>query len=151
MEKDIILTKEGLEKLEKSFKDLKEEQKGVIARIKAARRLGDLTENSEYEDAKNQQAFIEGKLKEIEWILGRAKIVPKIISDKVSFGCKVTVKINHKIETYQLVAALESDPSVGKISVQSPLGKAIDGLKKGDKFKISTPEGIREGEILKLE
>ena len=150
MIKEILLTKEGLQKLEEELKILKENsRKEVIARIKTAREFGDLSENSEYEDAKNEQSFIEGRIQELESMIKHAKIVEGN-SQKgiVSIGSEVTVDIEGEKETFFIVGSTESDPVNGKISSESPVGRALMGKTKGDKIAVNTPDGKVEYKII---
>lgn len=141
MLEEILLTSSGLEKIQKELADLKERRKIVVERIRAAREYGDLAENSEYEDAKNEQSFVEGRILELEEILRRAKVVVKNGTDKVEIGSTAILKMDgHTIE-YTLVGASESDPALGKISTESPLGHSLLGKTKGEKVEITTPNG----------
>jgi len=144
MQKELILTKSGYKKLaaERDFL-VKVRRKEVAEKIKEAKELGDLTENSEYEDAKNEQAFIEGRIVEIETILKKAKVINKKgRGDRVSVGSKVIVELNsrsRKKMTFKIVGSNEGDPISGKISFDSPLGKALMNKKKNDKVEVETP------------
>jgi transcription elongation factor GreA len=140
------LTQEGLESLEKRLKNLVE-----VRRPQVAERLrqsleegGDLSENSEYEDAKNEQAFIEGEIARLEMILSTAQIIEDVdVKDEVVPGAHVTVveEGTKELEVYHLVGSAEANPREGKISVESPLGKALLGAKVGDKVKVKAPDG----------
>ena len=151
---EILLTSSGLEKIQKELADLKERRKIVVERIRAAREYGDLAENSEYEDAKNEQSFVEGRILELEEILRRAKVVAKKNAeegtDKVEIGSTAVLKMNgHTIE-YTLVGASESDPALGKISTESPLGHSLLGKTKGEKVEITTPNGKMTCKIIAI-
>jgi transcription elongation factor GreA len=149
---EIYLSKEGLEKIKQELLELKTvRRKAVVERIKEAKDFGDLSENSEYEDAKNEQAFIEGRIQELENILKKAKIIPKAQGDKVSIGSKVKVKIDGVEETYILVGRDEADPSSGKISFDSPLGRALLNKSKGDEVEVKTPSGNIKYKIVSIE
>lgn len=140
------LTQEGMDALEKRLRTLKN-----VRRIEVAERLrqtledgGELTENIEYEQAKNEQAFVEGEIERIDYILRHARIIEDPSSiDEVMLGTKVTVveKGTDDEEEYRLVGAVEANPREGKISIESPLGKALLGSKVGDKVKIKAPDG----------
>ncbi|MFI5358786.1 MAG: transcription elongation factor GreA [Halanaerobiales bacterium] len=153
---EILLTQEGYEKLQEELNNLVNVKRREIAKkIKAAREFGDISENSEYDDAKNEQAFIEGRIKEIENMLRVARIVTddEITGKTVSLG--TTVKLRD-LETgeefsYTIVGSVESDPLNFKISNESPIGKAILGHKKGEIVKVEVPSGIMEFEILSIE
>lgn len=140
------LTKEGLENLERRLKNLLEVRRPQVAeRLRQAlEEGGDLTENSEYEDAKNEQAFIEGEIVRLEGILRTAQIIEENGSkDVVAPGARVTVveKGTQEKEVYFLVGSAEANPSEGKISIESPLGKALLGAKVNDRVKVDAPDG----------
>ena len=156
MAKEVVLTEEGYEKLEKELDYLVNEKRREVAkRIKVAREFGDISENSEYDDAKNEQAFVEGRIKEIENMLRNAKVVKnEDVSDHtVNVGTTVKIKDTDsgEIFDYTLVGSAESDPLKNKISNESPIGKSIIGHKIGDKVKVEVPSGIMEYEILSIE
>jgi transcription elongation factor GreA len=140
------LTREGMEQLQKRLGYLTD-----VRRIEVAERLrsaledgGELTENTEYEEAKNEQAFLESEIARIDRILRFAKLIDENIkSDNVVIGSQVTIveKGGKEEESYRLVGPAEANPSVGKISTESPLGKALMGAKVGDKVKIKAPDG----------
>lgn len=150
--KDVLLTAEGLEKLKAELKQLKEkDRKEVINRIKTAKEFGDLSENSEYDDAKNEQAFIEGRIQELENMIKHAKIVANAKGkDAVGLGSTVKVEVEGDVETYYIVGPTESDPISGKISSESPVGLALMGAKKGDKVMVETPDGGVEYKIISV-
>jgi transcription elongation factor GreA len=141
------LTVKGLEELENRLKYLKETRRPEVAeRLRQAlEEGGDLTENAEYEDAKNEQAFVEGEVLRIEGILSSAQVIEetKGKKDSVRVGAHVTVveEGSKEKEVYHLVGSAEANPQEGKISVESPLGKAILGAKVGDKVEVDAPEG----------
>lgn len=151
MPEEIILTREGFDKLELELQHLKTVRRREVAkRIKQAREFGDISENSEYEDAKNEQAFLEGRVREIEQMLRNARIIDdEIADDVVHLGRTITLKDleNDEIITYALVGSAEADPLNYKISNESPLGKAIIGKKVGDVVEIDAPIGIIKYEI----
>lgn len=150
--KDIFLSKEGLEKLKEELSKLKTvSRKEVAERIKDAKAFGDLSENSEYEDAKEQQAFVEGRIAELENMIRNAKIISRSSGDKVSMGSKVTVQNDGEKLNLILVDRTETAPSLGKISFDSPLGSALMGKIKGDEVKVSTPSGNIKYKILNIE
>lgn len=148
---DIYLTKEGIEKIKEELSYLKNvKRKAVIERIKEARAYGDLAENSEYDDAKEEQAFIEGRIQELEEMLKKAKIIQNNKKDKVALGSRVKVKRGGTELVYYIVGKSESDPASFKISSESPLGKALLGKKRGDKVEVETPSGKVGYEILEI-
>ncbi len=145
MDKDIYVSKEGLEKLQEEMNELKTVKKReVAARIKTAKEFGDLSENSEYDDAKNEQAFIEGRISEIESILKNAKIIEEVAckaTDEVCVGHTVTVEFDKGVANFKIVGSYEADPEMGLISNESPIGKALIGKKKGEEVKVKVPAG----------
>lgn len=149
-----ILTQEGREKLEEELRFLETEKRVEIGeRIKVAREFGDISENSEYDDAKNEQAMMEGRIAEINKILSEATVVkaPKR-STKVNVGSTVTVNMNGKERVLTIVGGAESNVADGKISNESPVGAALLGHKKGDKMTAIGPTGKEIPlEILKIE
>ena len=154
-ERNIMLTQEGYTKLEDELKYLKGPKKMEVAeRIKVARDFGDLSENSEYDDAKNEQALLEAKIQDIENMLRVAKVVDddEVSTRKVGIGTQVTV---HDFEfdediTYGIVGATEVDMKNNKISNESPVGKALIGAKKGDEVDVETPGGVIKYKILAI-
>lgn len=151
--KSISLTKTGKEKLEQELETLmKVKRPQVIERIKRAKDYGDLSENAEYEDARNEQSFIEGRIQEIEYILKYAQIVENGKSkDSVAVGSKVTVSLAGDKVEYELVGSTEADPSSGKISSESPIGSAILGKKVGETVVAKTPGGSLKVKVLKIQ
>lgn len=152
----VILTSAGAEKLRAELKNLKSVQRPkVIAAIAEARSHGDLSENAEYDAAKEQQGFIEGRIAELEGSLSIAEVIdPKSLpnSGKVVFGVKVDLYDEEKDSevTYQLVGNLEADLEQGKISISSPIGKALLGKEEGDEVEVNAPGGKRIYEVLKV-
>ncbi|MCF6097618.1 transcription elongation factor GreA [Thermovorax subterraneus] len=145
--KEVVLTQEGLKKLEEELQYLKSvKRKEVADRIKQAIAFGDLSENSEYDDAKNEQAFIEGKIAMLEEKLRNAKVIDDadISTDMVTLGSKVLVRDleTDEIIEYAIVSSAEANPIEFKISNESPVGKALIGAKKGDVIEINVPAGI---------
>lgn len=154
--KAVLVTKEGLEKLTTELKDFKEvRRKQVAERLKEAIAYGDLSENSEYEEAKNEQAFIEGRIVELEQMIANAQIIKddKAKHDTVQIGTTVTVQnVTEKDdpETYTIVGSTEADPLAHKISNESPIGAALLGKAKNEVVKVKVPAGIFEYKILKI-
>ncbi len=154
-EKSLILTAEGLKKLENELNELKVvRRKDVAEKIKEARGQGDLSENAEYDAAKEEQAEIEARILEIEDILNNAEIVSdeEIDKDTVSVGCRVKLfdyEFDEEIE-YFVVGSTEADPMNFKISNESPIGKAIIGHHAGEEVKFDTPDGICKYKILEI-
>jgi transcription elongation factor GreA len=151
-EEKIFLTPEGFLALEEELSDLKENQRPkVIQDIKEARALGDLSENAEYDTAKNEQARIEARIKEIEYKLEHS-VVQEGSKDSVSIGSTVTIKYvdDDEEEVYKMVGSLEADPFDNKISNESPIGNAIFGKKVGDQIDVESPNGSYKIEIIKI-
>jgi len=154
-EKEVILTQDGLRKLEEELEYLKSVKRREVAeRIKVAIGYGDISENSEYEDAKNEQAFIEGRVITLEKMLRNARIInnDEIDTEAVSIGSIVTledVEFKDEVE-YAIVGTAESDPSQNKISNESPVGKAILGKKKGAIVDVNVPAGIIQYKIIDI-
>lgn len=154
-EKEVLLTQEGLRKLEDELEHLKSvKRREVAGRIKVAIGYGDISENSEYEDAKNEQAFIEGRVITIEKMLRNARIInsDEVDTNTVSIGAKVVlhdIEFNEDIE-YTIVGTAESDPSQNKISNESPVGRAILGKKKGTTVEVSVPDGTIKYKIVDI-
>ena len=147
MEKDFIVTQEGLAKMKEELENRKTVQRKKIAdRIKVARDFGDISENSEYDDAKNEQAFNEGRIQELDDKIRRAVIIEEESTgqaDKVIIGSVVTVLDNelNETETYRIVGTIEADPMQNRISNESPVGAALLGHKVGDEVTVETPAG----------
>ena len=153
--KETLLTAEGLKKLEDELAYYKSVRRiEVSQRIKTAIEYGDISENSEYDDAKNEQAFIEGYISELENKINTAKIIDESIKgDVVSVGSKVTVldtMYNDELE-YVIVGSSEADPFNNRISNESPVGKAILGKRKGDEVEVSTPDGPVTFKVLAIQ
>lgn len=151
-EKEVILTVDGLNKLEKKLEHLKTVRRREVAeRIRQALELGDISENSEYEDAKNEQGFIEGQILEIEKMLRNARVIDEqdVDSDVVNVGSKVTlVDVNNKTEfEYLIVGSAEADPSQAKISNESPVGRSLMGKKVGSVVNVEVPIGTIQYKI----
>ncbi|KKW38528.1 MAG: Transcription elongation factor GreA [Candidatus Peribacteria bacterium GW2011_GWB1_54_5] len=158
-EDQTLVTKEGLRKLKEELDYLKKVRRQEVAqRLKEAISYGDLSENSEYEEAKNEQAFVEGRILELERKIKNAKIISekKIdmkIGKEVEIGSTVTVRNKTERgdpEVYTIVGSTEADPIERKISNESPIGKSFLGKKKGDTTTIETPAGSMRYEILKV-
>jgi len=151
MVKGFPITKEGLEKLKNELETLRLKRKEVIQRLKTAKEYGDLSENSEYEDAKNEQTFIESKIAEVTERVKHAKVVDKMESGKgIGLGSKVMVESDLGKEEYELVSATEANPLKGKVSLESPFGKAFMGAKTGDVVKVNAPDGQVDYKIIKI-
>ena len=149
------LTPEGKAKLEAELEELKTTGRLELAeRLKHAISMGDLSENADYHKAKEDQGFMEGRIQELEAILGSAKVIEtKSKYDEVTLGARVTIKeADYPPETYHLVGSNEANPREGRISHESPIGKALIGHKAGESVKAILPNGnVIELEILKIE
>lgn len=148
----ILLTKEGLDELRIEHEELtKKKRPEAVARLSDARDLGDLSENSEYAAAKQDLAFIDGRIAELEEIIHGAKVVTTHGKKQVDVGCKVTLHINGKKDVFTVVGEWEADPMQKKISHESPLGKALMGKKQGDSVEVEAPAGKLHYKILGIE
>lgn len=153
-EKEVLLTKEGLENLEAELDNLKNVKRIEVAeRIKIALGFGDLSENSEYEDAKKEQAMLEGHILELENKIRNARVI-ETTSNTNTVNIGSTVRLLHvarNIEMeYTIVGSTESDPAKRRISNESPVGAAIIGHRKGDLVEVSAPRGTQEYKILEI-
>lgn len=155
MQKEIALTPEGQARLEDELVHLETVRRREVGeRIREAKEFGDISENSEYDDAKNEQAFVESRIAEISQILANATIIesPKH-GDRVSLGSRVCLRDVADCEQYeyQLVGSAEADPSHSRISNESPVGQAVIGSRKGDVVRVLTPRGtVIEYEIVSI-
>ncbi len=148
-----IISQDGYNKLKEELEYLTTVKRREIAqRIEKAKELGDLSENAEYHEAKEAQAFNEGRIAEIKALLKNVTVVENDNNkDVVGMGSKVTVEVNGKKKIYTIVSFNEADPLEGKISNESPIGKALIGRKKGEVVSITTPRGEMEYKIIKIE
>ena len=149
MKKPIVnLTKQGKSDLEAELKDLISRRPAIAERLQTARAFGDLSENQEYSDARAEQKSVENRIAEIEDLLKNAKVIRKGSHDKVAIGATVTVTLSGKTFTYSIVGPVEANPLEGRISDQSPIGKALLGKKVGDTYEL--PNG-NKGKITNIE
>jgi transcription elongation factor GreA len=153
--KDVLLTKEGYENLKAEIEDLSTRRRREIAeRIKTAREFGDITENAEYDDAKNEQAMLEARIAKLEERLAGARVIEKreIAKDVVSVGAKVRLRDVAAKQTveYHIVGSAEANPAEFKLSNESPVGRAIIGHKKGETVEVTTPRGSMKYKILEI-
>ncbi len=155
-EKKNILTYAGLQKLEEELHDLKvNKRKEVAGKIKEAREQGDLSENAEYDAAKDEQRDIEARIEELEKILKNAEVVveDEAETDKINIGCKVKVfdvEFDEEME-FSIVGSTEANSLKGKISNESPVGRALIGARIGDTVSVESPSGMMEYKILSIE
>lgn len=155
-DKKNILTLEGLKTLEDELQDLKVNRRREVAeKIKEAREQGDLSENAEYDAAKDEQRDIEARIEEIEKILKNAEVVADedVDLNKISIGCRVKIldlEFNEEL-VYRIVGSTEANSLKGKISNESPVGKALIGAKKGQTIEVETQVGVLKYKILEIE
>ncbi len=148
---DFYLTSDGIKELKSELEDLvKNKRKEVAQALKAAKEYGDLKENSSWDDAKERQAFVEGRIVEIENILKHAKPIKKNTSGIVDVGSKVHVTLNDGKQVFHIVGSTEADPDSGKISDESPIGQALLGKKVGDTATVEVPAGAINYKITKV-
>ena len=154
--KEVILTPEGYEKLKQEIEYLSNEKRREVAeRIRVAREFGDIAENSEYDDAKNDQMLLEHRIATLEERLKAARVIDagEVSTDAVSIGAHVTLKdvdANETVE-YHIVGSAEANPAEHKLSNESPVGKAIIGKKKGETVEVTTPRGSLKYKILDIQ
>jgi transcription elongation factor GreA len=152
--KEVVLTYEGLKKLEEELEYLKRKRLEVAERIKQALSFGDISENSEYDEAKNEQAQVETRILQIETMLKHAKVIDEdeVNTEVVSLGSKVKLldmEFNEEVE-YSIVGSTEANPSKFKISNESPVGSALMGQKKGSVVEVAVPDGLIKFKVLKI-
>ena len=150
---EVFLTNDGLRKALKQIEFLRTSGRAKVAQyLHEAQEAGDVIDNAAYEDAKNEQARLEGRIIELEQLLSKAKVIDRIQSDVATLGSVVRLAISDGREVeYTIVGAFEADPSAKRISNESPVGKALLGHKPGDMVMVSTPGGVKEYTILEVE
>ncbi len=150
---EVFLTTDGLQSIMSELETLRTVKRAEVAQyLRDAKESGDVIDNAAYEDAKNQYAYVEGRIFVLEQRLARAKLIETGRSDVVSLGSIVHLETSEGREyRYQLVGAVEADPRAGRISNESPVGKALLGHKPGDLVIVSTPGGVKEYTILSIE
>jgi transcription elongation factor GreA len=151
--KEFYLTKDGIEKLKSELDDLVKNQRSQVAQeLREAKEQGDLSENASWEAAKDHQAFIEGRISELEQILRNAVVIsaPKK-ADKVNIGSTVHLEVEDGNQIYTIVGSTEANPSEGKISNESPIGQALMGKAKGEEVAINVPSGEMVYKITHIE
>ena len=151
--REFLLTSEGFLELETELNTLKSEDRPrIIEAIKEARAQGDLSENADYDAAREEQAKIESRIQELEYMLEHAKIIEKVSGDIVQVGTTVTVKYvdDDEEEEYSIVGSMEADPFENKISNESPIGKAIMDKHVGDIISVESPNGSYDIKIVKI-
>src|SRR5215471_8977115 len=155
VEKDVILTQSGYDKLKATIEELETVKRREVAdRIKAAREFGDISENSEYDDAKNEQALLESRIARLKEQLRSARVIDTtdIPKDVVSIGSKVKVKYvdDNETDEYEIVGSAEADPANNRLSNESPVGKSLLGHKKGDVVEVAAPSGSIKLQIMSI-
>jgi len=150
---EVFLTEDGRQRALSQLEFLRTVKRAEVAQyLHDAKESGDVVDNAAYEDAKNQQAQLEGRILELEHLLALAKTINKACNDTISLGSVVHLRTNDNREcTYTLVGAYEAEPRAGRISNESPVGKALLGHKVGDLVMVSTPGGVKEYTILSVE
>lgn len=150
MKKTYQITTDGRRELEEELEELKGRRGAIADKIAEARDYGDLSENAEYDAAREEQGLVESRIAEIEDILLNAELIKTAKSSHVSLGTKVELKTGKKTVVYNVVGPVEADPLEGKISNESPIGAALMGKKVGDKVTINTPKGEIVYEIVSI-
>jgi transcription elongation factor GreA len=155
VDKDVILTQDGYDKLKATIEELETTKRREVAdRIREAREFGDISENSEYDDAKNEQALLEARIARLKEQLRAARVIDTsdIPKDVVSVGSKVKVKDldDGSTDEYQIVGSAEADPSARRLSNESPVGRAVLGHKKGDVVEVAVPAGSLRLQIMSI-
>lgn len=148
-----VLTQEGLNKLKEELDYLKNEKRPQVAdRIKSAKELGDLSENAEYQEAKEEQSFVEGRILELEHLIKTSSVAAKTTKDgTVQVGSKVKINRDGQEMNFTIVGSTEADPVAGKISLESPFGEALMGRKVGEEVEVDLPGGKTKCKILEIE
>ena len=149
-----LVTREGLEKMQKELDELRSTNRAEIAqRLKAAIAMGDLSENSEYDEAKNAQAFLEGRILQLEQQIRTAQVIEKVAKDRVDVGSTVLIEDmeEHLQEKVTIVGSTESNPFEGRISNESPVGRALMGAKAGDTVEAEAPNGVLKYKVISIE
>jgi transcription elongation factor GreA len=150
MKKTYQITVEGRQELEAELEELKSRRGAIADKIAEARDYGDLSENAEYDAAREEQGLVESRIAEIEDILLNAELIKTVKGSKVSLGSKVELKTGKKTVKYDVVGPVEADPLEGKISNESPIGEALMGKKVGESVTITTPKGQISYEIVAI-
>jgi transcription elongation factor GreA len=156
IDREIILTPEGFQRLKEEVEYLSSVKRDEVAeRIRAARDFGDISENSEYDDAKNEQAMLEARIYSLEERLRSAIVIDSdsVTTDAVGVGTKVTLQDMQRgdVVQYAIVGSSEADPSAHKLSNESPVGRAIIGHKPGDKVTVAVPQGSKKFKVLAID
>ncbi len=149
------MTRQGYESLDRELRELKStERPAIIRAIAEAREHGDLSENAEYHAAREKQSFIEGRIRELEAVIGRAEVIdPARLSGSIKFGATVTIidEETEEARTYKIVGEVEANIEAGLLNLKSPLARALIGKDEGDSVDVATPRGSRSYEVLRIE
>ena len=137
-----FITQEGLDKLHSELKELRKKRQEIARMIEEAKQLGDLSENASYTEALDAQSFNEGRIAELEELIRNASIISKQFTETVEMGATIEVEIDGKARTFTVVGSQEADPAQGRISNESPAGKAFLGHHKNDIVEVKTPKGM---------
>ena len=151
--KEVYVTASGLEDMKQELDNLINVRRPeVINALKEARALGDLSENAEYDAARNDQAIVENRIKELEVLIEKAKLIDDVSTDKVTIGTNVKIEYveDGEIETYSIVGSTEADPFANKISNESPIAQAILGLEVGSVASVESPNGKYDAKIVEI-
>lgn len=150
MPQPIRFTKQGFEKLKEEYENLKNQRPAVVEDVKKAREMGDLSENGYYKASKAKLGFIDSRLMRLKFTMKSAIIVADAVGDTIQIGKTVTLSHEDKKNTYAIVGDMEANPGEGKISLLSPLGRALDGKKVGDHAAIQTPKKVITYKIIAI-
>lgn len=149
--REFYLTEDGVKKLQEELAELTTKGRKEIAKaLKEAKELGDLSENAGWDDAKERQVFIEGRIAEIDSILKQAKMIKKSTGGVIDVGSTVHVELESGKQEFRIVGSTEADPAKGLISNESPIGQALIGCKSGDEIEIEVPAGTMTYKIIKV-
>lgn len=151
MQKRILFTKAGYDALVEEEKKLKQERPNAVSELAKARAMGDLSENGYYKSARFKLSDVDRRLRELKHLIRYAQIKEAVTTEWVDIGCRVTIASDNGEQTYSLVGGYESNPHEGKISIHSPLGKALSGKRKGEVAVVATPRGSVSYSILQIE
>ena len=143
-----FVTEEGLQNLKNELEELKKKRAEIAAAIEEARQLGDLSENASYDNAREVQAFNEGRIAELEELVRTASIISKLTTETVELGATIEVEGNGGSRTFTIVGSEEADPGEGRISNESPLGRAFLGRRKGEAVEAKTPKGMVQYKVM---
>ena len=147
----VLLTADGLQKLKRDLDVVRESRLAATERLREANQPGDIEDNPEFEQAKEELALIDAKIYELEEMIGRAEIIEEHHGGAAEPGSSMeVVDGDGNVDTYHLVGAVESDPATGRISIESPIGRALLGKRKGDRVKVETPSGPVELKVRKV-